>query len=123
MNYTKVQTQGYLECTKQTEIYQDQSIEYKHISKLEDVFTVRTSVCESRTEGLEIELSLWKECLVCKRPWAPSLALHKPGIVECPFPSTGEGDARRSGVQGLPQLHSEFKANLGYMSQKNHNRC
>lgn len=31
-------------------------------------------------------------------------------------PSTSEGEARVSEVQGQPQQHSKFKANLGYRS-------
>lgn len=54
-------------------------------------------------QGQGIELSWWRACLVCRKPWVRFTALHEP---------------RGSEVQGYPSVHSKFKAILRYTRPK-----
>lgn len=48
--------------------------------------------------------------------WVKSSAVHKLGVMGYYYnPSTQGMEAEESEVQGHPQLHNKFKANLGYM--------
>lgn len=52
------------------------------------------------------------------KAWIPSPASYKPDMVvdACQLSTcTREMTAERSGAHGIPPLHSEFKASLGYI--------
>ena len=70
---------------------------------------------------IKVELGMppsrWSACLAFVRLWVPFPALYKPRrVVHTCNPSTWQVLAGRSGVQGYPQLHSEFKASLDNMN-------
>ena len=70
----------------------------------------------SKNKSSIVDVAQLGECLPNRHKVLSSIpALHKSSVVAHPYnPSTWEGKARRSEVQGHPLLHSEFEANLGH---------